>query len=173
VQLYKDQFYHLYNRSINNERLFHSENHYLFFLKKFEKILKYVDILAFCLMPTHFHFLIRVLTEDQKLLQRSIGDVLGGYSRAINKERNRTGSLFQQHTKAKLLKSEKHLIALLHYIHQNPLHSKIVINIRDWKYSSYIDYIEDKDRYFALDKQLLQRFKNIDEFIKDSNDIPQ
>jgi putative transposase len=122
-------------------------------------------------MPTHFHFLVQVRFENQDPLRRKIGDILGGYTRAINKEMKRTGSLFQQHTKAKHIKSEKHLVALLHYIHQNPLHSRIVINIKDWKFSSYIDYVEDKERYFPLNKQLLQKFKNIDEFVEDSNYI--
>ena len=120
-------------------------------------------------MPNHFHFLVKIKTENQDLVRRSIGDFLGGYSRAINKERDRIGSLFQQHSKAKPIKTEKHLIALTHYIHQNPLHSELVKKLEDWKYSSYREYINQEKGIIPLDTSLLNHYKNIDEFIQHSN----
>jgi len=122
-------------------------------------------------MPTHFHFLINIKIENQDRIRRAIGDFLGGYSRAINKERNRSGNLFQQHSKAKQIKTEKHLIALMHYIHQNPLHAKLVAKIEDWKYSSYREYISQEKCLIPLDTSLLKKYKNVDEFIEHSNMI--
>ena len=57
-------YYHIYNRGINSGQIFISEENYLFFLSKFDKYLSPVcDVLAYCLMPNHFHFLIRVKSE--------------------------------------------------------------------------------------------------------------
>jgi hypothetical protein len=122
-------------------------------------------------MPTHFHFLVNVKITDQKPIRRAIGDLLGGYSRAVNKERNRSGSLFQQHSKAKLIKTEKHLIALMHYIHQNPIHTHLVVKMEDWKYSSYREYIKKGKGLIPLDMRLLNKYGNMQEFIEHSNMI--
>jgi hypothetical protein len=122
-------------------------------------------------MPTHFHFLIKIITEDQNLIRRAIGDFLSGYSRAINRERNRSGSLFQQHSKAKHIKTEKHLVALMHYIHQNPFQSQLVNRMEDWNYSSYRQYVTKVNSLIPIDTMLLKRYKNVAEFIQHSNMI--
>ena len=60
-------FYHIYNRGNNKEKIFFEEKNYRHFLKLFDKYLSpYVDVYAYCLMPNHFHFLIRVkMVEEQ------------------------------------------------------------------------------------------------------------
>lgn len=80
-------------------------------------------------------------------LAYGIGILLSSYSQAINKQNKTTGSLFQQKTKAKML-SETHNGSRLsyfeqcfHYIHQNPVVARMVMNLADWPYSSYLDYI--------------------------------
>lgn len=53
--------YHIYNRGINGENLFVQEKNYYFFLNQWKKYLSpYFDVFAYCLMPNHFHFLVRV-----------------------------------------------------------------------------------------------------------------
>ena len=169
MELIKDNYYHLYNRSNNKEILFYNQENYLFFLSKYNKLINYVDTLAFCLMPTHFHFLIKINSNDQNKITRMIGDILSGYTKAINKSLNRTGSLFQLHTKAKPIKSQKHLIALVHYIHQNPVRSKLVSKLEEWEFSSYRDYIGVREGKLTLTEEILSQYKNIDEFIEHSN----
>ena len=57
-------YYHIYNRGINSGQIFNSEENYLFFLSKFDKYISPVcDVLSYCLMPNHFHFLIKVKSE--------------------------------------------------------------------------------------------------------------
>ena len=171
MEFYKNQYYHLYNRSINNESLFSSDRNYIFFLEKYKKLDKHYDTLAYCLMPTHFHFLIKIKSENQDQIRRAVGDLLSGYSKAINKERKRKGSLFQQHTKSKHIKSEKHLIALLHYSRQNPRQAGLVKRLEDWKFSSYRHYIRQIRSSVPIDKSLLKIYKDVNEFIKHSNMI--
>jgi putative transposase len=113
--------YHVYNRGINNRKLFYSRENYLFFLRKVRNhLLEYCDIVAYCLMPNHFHLMLYVKTSivlvksvnkeatKQRSLNYSIGILLRSYANAIQKQEKFTGSLFQQHTKALCLtKSER------------------------------------------------------------------
>ncbi|MCH7769877.1 MAG: hypothetical protein IIA49_02475 [Bacteroidetes bacterium] len=99
------------------------------------------------------------------MIKKNIGILLSSYTKAINKAFSRTGSLFQNHTKTKLITDERYLLTLTNYIHQNPLRIGIVKNIVDWEFSSYRDYI-GKRKGTLIDKTLIQKeFNSIDEFI--------
>ena len=111
----KGHLYHVYNRSLSRRQLFVTEANYLFFLQKVRSyFLDYSSIVAYCLMPTHFHLMIYVKTtevEIQKVnkpsktrtLNFSIGIMLRSYTNAMQKQEGFKGSLFQQHTKAPCL----------------------------------------------------------------------
>ena len=138
------EFYHLYNRGNNKQIIFFSEKNYIFFLAKVkDQLLPYSEIIAYCLMPNHFHFLLQP-TENglkerntfggksmQELAYR-IGILLSSYSQAINKQNKTTGSLFQQKTKAKILSEISngsrisYFEQCFHYIHQNPVKAKTI-----------------------------------------------
>ena len=158
----ENYLYHVYNRGNNKQSIFYNEANYLFFLKKVRTHLyPCCDILAYCLMPNHFHFLIHANEDSLPLKNNGIKKIhafsenlrilLSSYTRAINKQENRSGSLFQQNTKIKPLndiyygkisKSDELSYAYycFHYIHNNPVEANIVTNSKDWKYSSYLDY---------------------------------
>ena len=106
-----NEIYHIYNRGNNKQPIFFSDETYLFFLRKVNHQLKPIcDILCWCLMPNHFHFIIHAnensCTERptfggkpmQELAYR-IGVLLSSYSQAINRQNDTTGSLFQQKNK--------------------------------------------------------------------------
>lgn len=140
MDLKTGQYYHLYNRSNGGEQIFRCSENYLYFLSKFRKRLEEKIVThAYCLMPTHFHFLVQVTTEDISKLKKAIGVQLASYTKAFNKSYNRTGSLFQQHTKTKLIDEEEYLITLVSYIHQNPIRSNLVEHLEEWPFSSYLD----------------------------------
>lgn len=133
--------YHFYNRTINNDLAFHEHRNYIYFLEKYRKYLHpHVATLAYCLMPTHFHFLIRIQSSDIDRLKKNIGIILSSYAKAINKAYNRHGSLFEQHSKALYVDDESYLVTLMNYIHQNPLRQHLVSQLEDWPYSSYRDF---------------------------------
>ncbi len=152
------EFYHVYNRGNNRQPIFFNNDNYLFFLKKIGDQLKPVsEIVAYCLMPNHFHILMQANrnsikernTFGGKLMQElayRIGILLSSYSQAINKQNKTTGSLFQQKTKAKMLSETNkgtrisYFEQCFHYIHQNPAVARMVKNVADWPYSSYPDY---------------------------------
>ena len=147
------ELYHIYNRGNNRQPIFFNPDNYLYFLKKVRKfILPHCDILAYCLMPNHFHFLISAdnrtiatkLIGDQhrNIFSEGIRNLLQTYAKAINKRNSTTGSLFQQNTKAKSVSkgSKKYDFICMHYIHQNPMKAKLVKRMEGWDYSSFKDY---------------------------------
>jgi REP element-mobilizing transposase RayT len=149
-------FYHIFNRGNNRQRIFFTRENYIYFLNKVEKhLLPHLHMLAYCLMPNHFHFLIfskenlncGAFSKDLQIMLRS-------YTRAINKQEDRTGSLFQQNTKIKELLNENleidyrddnYPLTCFHYIHQNPIKSGIVGRMEDWEMSSFQEYVEIRE----------------------------
>lgn len=155
VKFKPNQIYHVYNRGNNNQNIFFGDDNYLFFLKKVRlHILKHSKILAYCLMPNHFHFLLYTKSNFvPNGLNKEIAVLLRSYTRAVNNQQRLNGSLFQQKTKAKCLNKSKstrgseisntidHARACFKYIHQNPVRGGLVSKIEEWRYSSFIDYL--------------------------------
>lgn len=153
MEFSEGQLYHIYNRGNNKQQIFFKTDNYIYFLKKVRKfILPCCNILAYCLMPNHFHFLvysdertiqtIKIGNLERNTLSEGIRNLLQTYSKAINKQNNTTGSLFQQNTKAKeIIKGSKlYDLVCFHYIHQNPIKAKLVNKMEEWQYSSFSDY---------------------------------
>lgn len=122
----KGYLYHVYNQGNNRRDIFFNQHNYLFFLEKMKKhLLPYADVLGYCLMPNHFHWMILVnevelptqgftqgftssetLSElsstvnKKRTLNDSIGILLRSYTRAINLQEDFSGSLFRKETKS-------------------------------------------------------------------------
>ena len=127
MQIEKGFLYHIYNQGNNHRKIFFNRENYLFFLKKIKTyITPYADVLAWCLMPNHFHLMIFVREIELRVpdgggatlsrtptkivkptkatnFNHSIGIMLSSYTRAINKQNNTSGSLFRDKTKAECL----------------------------------------------------------------------
>lgn len=223
MQFTPDFLYHIYNRGNDARKLFFNNNNYFFFLEKLRKhIIPFCDILAWCLMPNHFHLMVHVRTTHIKIqaskaesdrmtqshpttkyvkdglqewsdelkssdhrqqdhrptnnespeiksrtLNHSIGIMLRSYARAIQKQENITGSLFQPKTKAECINChtgispawfqssfgaiintsipEKQYPKLcFDYIHKNPVSAGVVKEMLDWDYSSARDYFGNR-----------------------------
>jgi REP element-mobilizing transposase RayT len=144
--------YHIYNRGNNKQPIFFNEGNYVYFVQKCYQYLKPVsEVLVWCLMPNHFHFLIEV--TDKSMMPVRSGSIMmptvtnsfrllqSSYTKGINKQQGRTGNLFQQKTKAKLIgDNEGYLLTAFNYIHQNPLKAGLVSKIEEWRHSSYPEY---------------------------------
>ncbi|MBX9783843.1 MAG: hypothetical protein K2X48_11195 [Chitinophagaceae bacterium] len=158
MNLAPSEFYHIYNRGNNQQPIFFNDDNYLFFIQKIRtQLLPVSNIIAWCLMPNHFHLLIQANEESvkernsfggkpmQEFAYRT-GIMLSSYTQAINKQNQTSGSLFQQKTKAKILLEEingtriSYLENCFYYIHQNPLAAHLVTDLKDWPFSSYPDY---------------------------------
>ena len=141
-QFIEEQVYHIYNRGVEKRKIFLHEKDYLRFVANlcefnsatpvsnphrqlFEVRLQtkstdpLIEILSFCLMPNHYHLMVRQKTENGITeFMRKLGT---GYTNYFNLKYTRVGPLFQGKFKAILLEQEGHLTHLPHYIHLNPL----------------------------------------------------
>lgn len=167
MHLEPNAIYHIYNRS--NEKIFFNRDNYLFFLKRIKQHIHPIcDIIAWVLMPNHFHILIQATEiscqntgeKHRSQLQhfsKNLGSVLNSHTQAINKQQNRRGRLFSHESKAKNLHeqtisnanhnskhySQSHIdyaTTCFLYIHQNPVMAGLVTNLHDWEFSSFRDY---------------------------------
>ncbi len=140
-------FYHIYNRTNNDEIAFKSNENYPYFLEKIEKYLpECLEIWAYCLMPTHFHFLVKVKEGfDTTYIEKQMGLLQMSYTKAINKRHNRHGSLWQQRFRRVLQRENHWIMRTLCYIHHNPIHHNYTKEYNEWQYSSYHDYIANDE----------------------------
>jgi putative transposase len=181
MKLIANNLYHVYNRGNNKERIFYSRENYLFFLDKIRNsIFKECNILCYCLMPNHFHFLIHIPDRfEQEKFSEELKICLRSYTRSINRQEDRVGSLFQQHTKFKCLtmddkKSEGYALSCFYYIHQNPLTSGLVDKIENREFSSFKDYASMRNGSLCnkeITYELFEIPKDCNEFYNMSYDL--
>ena len=198
--------YHVFNQGNNRQKIFFDRDNYLFFLKKINQyILPYADVLAWCLMPNHFHLMLRVnhvsldvgrldskpelvnQPNKHRTLNNSIAIMLRSYTRAINKQRNNSGSLFRAKTKAECVNCPKGITPsyinkggitsftqsnpkfqypqiCFEYIHENPVKARLVKKATDWEFSSARDYANIRDGKL-INRPVAEEFLDIRSFI--------
>jgi putative transposase len=133
----KSSIYHLFNRGCDKRSIFLSDKNYYYFLNKIRlsKEKYNVDVIAYCLMPNHFHLLVK--QNSISPISKWIQNFLNGYVQAFNRQNNRKGTLFESSTQPRLINKESYLYCLIHYIHYNPVKAKLVDDPLDWKFSSF------------------------------------
>ncbi len=149
-----EHYYHIYNRGNNRQSIFFEKENYLYFLRGIKKYLHpVVDILGYCLMPTHYHLLVRVkqtsevleTSEVSTIISRAMQKLSISYTKAINKRFDRVGALFQGAFQAKIIKNDNQLQNLCIYIHINPVRDGLVDSPVDWPFSNYLDWLGERD----------------------------
>lgn len=134
-------YYHFYNRGQSRMKIFHEPENYAFVIRKIKYYATSFDItvIAYCLMPNHYHFLVRQNSENPAglLPQR----VFNSYSKAYNLRYGRHGTLFEGHFQVKMIVKNTHLLHLCRYIHANPQKDNLVENVADWPYSNYLEWV--------------------------------
>jgi len=136
-----NHFYHIYNRGAHKQPLFQEEDNYLFVIRKMKHYCQKLNLtmIAYCLMPNHYHFLVRQDGEfPAGLLPQRI---FNSYSKAYNKKYGHDGTLFTDHYHIKQIEETSHLLHLCRYIHGNPVKDGLVSNPSDWEYSNFKDYL--------------------------------
>ena len=174
--------YHVYNRGVNRCNLFYEKANYLYFMRLFaDHIAPVVQVFAYCLLPNHFHFLLRLLDADEILSRNDLHDYwkharanrphqyfsncFNAYARTINDSYGRTGSLFQRPFRRIPVTSDGYFLTLVTYIHRNPQKHGLVKDFRDWQHSSYDAILHDKPTRVAK-TAVLDYFGNQVQFIE-------
>ena len=186
--LVPDAFYHIYNRGINSGKIFSTHGNYLFFLSKFATFLSpFCEVYAYCLMPNHFHFLIKVKSEEEiaaflskeqnrgvktfqekglhsydSIVSKQIGKFIISYSQAYNKSRNRHGALLESPFKRKRIDSEGYLRNLIVYIHLNPVGFNV--DFSTYQYSSYKSILS-KQNTLLKREETIALFDDVENFV--------
>lgn len=176
-----DCFYHIYNRGINGETIFKTSKNYQFFLNKIkENLINVCDIYAYCLMPNHFHLLVKIKSDkklneitnhsnkdfekglhaSQNIFSKQFAKIFNSYSQAFNKENNRHGALIESPFKRKLITSEEYLRKCIVYIHRNPI-SK---TFQDYNYSSYKTILSNSKTLLKRN-EVIEMFEDLENFI--------
>jgi len=178
-------FYHVYNRANGSEVLFRHERNYNFFLKRFSKYINPIaTTYSYCLIPNHFHFLIRIKQMEElemyfrkigklkkytiednldKMLSEQFSNFFNSYAKAYNTSYRRMGSLFIPNFKKKEITTREYLTNVIHYIHNNPIHHGLVKNIDFWQHSSYQPLFHGKPSVIYI-AYLNALYKNQQEF---------
>jgi putative transposase len=156
-------YYHIYNRGNNKEQIFRNEADYFYFLHLLVKhILPTTHIYCYCLMSNHFHLLIRIRDDDKQTnidgteinVSQCFSNFFNAYTKAFNKKYNRTGKLFAERFKRKLVDCDAYFSELIYYIHANPQRHQIIGDFRDYKYSSYQEIISAETTYLSRNEVL-------------------
>jgi len=184
--LYPNTIYHCYNQTNNSEYLFREAEDYALFTEKIRKhLLPVLDILCYCLMPTHFHIQylpkghgLNAATGGQQQIHAALRIMLSSYVRAYNLRYDRRGSLLRAKTKHKPaytdfipndwdLKEEipftqfiPYIQVCFRYIHRNPSEAGLVDSPELWKYSSAPDFAGLRDNGIC-NYQLVERILGI------------
>jgi len=130
-----------------------------------------VEIYAFCLMPNHYHLLLKQTSANG--IKNFIRLFQNSYARYFNIKNKRFGSLFQSPFKAVRIETDEQFTHVARYIHLNPLTSyvlKDLLELKTYKFNSYIDYLLDNPRRFVNKDFLLNYFKNRIKFEKFTED---
>ena len=145
-KFYKNTYHHLYNRGVNKEQIYFDRDSYLYFLKRLGHYKeKYnIQLLAYCLMPNHFHLFVKQLTHELKISE-FISSLLNSYVKSINKKYGRSGTLFESKIKSKIITDEHYFIWVIKYIIENPVKAGLAEKVSDWEFSNARDLLNLRD----------------------------
>ncbi len=186
--------YHVFNRGVNRQPIFHSYKEYqrvqnAILYYRFAKVpvrfsqfmgysaserVKIIEnleikkelkttIFAYCLMPNHFHFLLR--QEEEKGVSRFISNFCNSFSKYINTKLKRTGPLFERPFRATHIENEEQLIHVSRYIHLNPVTSYLIESndLPLYQWSSYQEYLSNRPK-ICDPSIVLSNFKNVNAY---------
>jgi putative transposase len=170
-QFIEDGYYHLYNRGVDKRIIFIDEQDYAVFLGYLKEYLApppnagsdphslslEIDLLAFCLMPNHYHLLVKQKSKNG--ITKLIRAICTNYVMYFNKKYQRVGTLFQGKYKAVLVDTDEYLLHLSRYIHLNPYPGS---DPKKYKYSSYNYYLKLKTATWLKPQEILSFFESKD-----------
>jgi putative transposase len=166
----KNTIFHIFNRSISNYKIFHDKNNARRFIEvldynnNFEHSKKFsslkddeylyqniiyprekslIKFICYCIMPDHYHLVVKINKEN--ILSKYLGSVECSFTKYFNLKFNRRGPLWENRFQAVKIKNNEQLLHVSRYVHLNPTSSNLVKKPEDWSFSSYQDFITDKN----------------------------
>ena len=148
-------YYHIYNRGAGRQAIFREERNYLYLLRLLKKVTieDHLKVIAYCLLPNHYHWLLR--QDGEAPAGQVPARVFRSYSQAFNRAYGRSGTLFEGPYKALPVETDAYFVTLCAYIHLNPVHHGLVVSPEDWPYSNYLEWI-GKRAGTLIDRELVR-----------------
>jgi len=169
----RGQYYHIYNRGAGKNRISFNDGNYQYLLRLMQEYSRKHEavMIAYCLMPNHYHFLLR--QETGIPLSKFMQVLFTTYVLALNLQRGRSGTLFEGRFKHKRVDKWEYLVILCRYIHLNPVKAGLVAKPEDWAYSNYREWIGLRDGRLVDNVFVQDHFSSADDyagFVNDAED---
>lgn len=118
------------------------------------------DILSYCIMSNHFHFLLKQTTD--KGISTFVSNITNAYTKYFNTKHQRIGPLFEGVFKAVHIESDEQLVHVSRYIHLNPVVSGIISEneLESYQWSSYPEYLSLSNQEISQTDLILSMFKS-------------
>lgn len=179
--LVNESFYHIYNRGVEKRQIFMEDadyqrflqtlnyyqfqgpkprfsTHHRFKIKDFSKNPKIVEIICYCLMPNHFHLLLKQLKDNG--IQEFLAKIANSYVKYFNTKYHRVGPLLQGQYKAIFVETDEQLVHLSRYIHLNPYVAEITKDWPSFPYSSAPEFLGVATFPICVTNHILNLFPN-------------
>ena len=158
---YADACYHVMNLGRHRVAVFADKEDYTGFISILQETIDIfnLQVSAFCLMPNHYHLLVR--TPDANL-SRCMRHIDGVYTQRYNRRHRCDGQLFRGRYKSILVEEKSYLLELVRYLHRNPVKAGLAENLERYPWCSHKGYISTARKWDWLHKKyVLQRFSRI------------
>ncbi len=194
VSFLNDYYYHTFNRGVDRRPIFQSKREYdrfmttirfyryaqnklklarfltlpyseqIVFLDQQRQQKLHVEIVAYCLMPNHFHFLLKQKIDNG--IATFISNLSNSYTKYFNTKHERIGPLLQGIFKAVFVETEEQLIHLSRYVHLNPVASAVirVSDLNSYAYSSFQEYLGFDTSILCTKDIVLSNFATIEKY---------
>ncbi len=184
--------YHIFNHANGFENIFTEDENYRFFLAKYQQyILPIAETYAYCLLPNHFHLVVRIRRKEvleevyraynlskvqnfekveitdnmiERFISKQFANLFSCYTQSFNKLNKRRGSLFLKNFRRELIENKAYFLNAIIYTHRNPVHHAFCDRYTDWSYTSFCEIKEHNSQLIEVDK-LLRIFGGLVSFI--------
>ena len=187
--------YHIFNHANGFENIFIEDENYRFFLEKYQQyILPIAETYAYCLLPNHFHLVVRIRRREvleevfrnfkstnfskfpnlekvevtdnmiEYYISKQFANLFSCYTQSFNKVNKRRGSLFLKNFRREPIENKAYFLNAVIYTHRNPVHHAFCDRYTDWSYTSFCEIKERNSHMIEVDK-LLRMFGGRESFI--------
>ena len=187
--------YHIFNHANGFENIFTVDDNYRFYLDKYQQyILPIAETYAYCLLPNHFHLVVRIRRREvleevfrnfkstnfskvpnlekvevtdnmiEYYISKQFANLFSCYTQSFNKVNKRRGSLFLKNFRREPIENKAYFLNAVIYTHRNPVHHAFCDRYTDWSYTSFCEIKERNSHMIEVDK-LLRMFGGRDSFI--------
>lgn len=194
-KLQPNSSYHIFNHANGFENIFIEDENYRFFLDKYNQyILPIAETYAYCLLPNHFHLVVRIRRREvleevfrnfkstnfskvqnfgkvevtnnmiEYYISKQFANLFSCYTQSFNKVNKRRGSLFLKNFRREPIEDKAYFMNAVIYTHRNPVHHAFCDRYTDWSYTSFCEIKERNSQIIEVDK-LLRMFGGRDSFI--------